>query len=237
MADSKRNSVAGKIAVPKAAGTPTPSSAPPMMDQLEALGKSIGARIKITTAAPHSQTYEGTLFTACPTLNIVAIDTRSNSAQGSTAQPGDYHMFTLSKIQSFQVLSTADTGNAGNSIVTAPIAPVDTKRLQQKAQARIDKLKEAERDQGKGVSKEAQAIFDSLKRINMPVRWHMDQMIVHDAIIITPPYRVEDCKAPKEKQEVLIRVKRVLEGERKKLKEKEDRERKAATPVGPRKGG
>jgi hypothetical protein len=44
MAESKRNSVAGKVAAPKAAGAPAAQSAPPMMDQLEALGKSIGAR-------------------------------------------------------------------------------------------------------------------------------------------------------------------------------------------------
>ncbi len=71
----------------------------------------------------------------------------------------------------------------------------------------------------------------------MPIRWHNQEMIAHDAIIISPPYRGEDCKGSQDKQEVLNRVKRVLEGERKKLKEKDDRDRKAATPVGPRKGG
>ena len=71
----------------------------------------------------------------------------------------------------------------------------------------------------------------------MPIRWHNQQMIVHDAVIISPPYGVEDCKCPKDKQEVLNRVRKVLEGERKKLREKEERDRKAATPVGPRKGG
>ena len=62
-------------------------------------------------------------------------------------------------------------------------------------------------------------------------------MIVHDAVIIPPPYRVEDCKGQKDKQEVLNRVKKVLEGERRKLREREERERKAVTPTGPRKGG
>ena len=42
-------------------------------------------------------------------------------------------------------------------------------------------------------------------------------MIVHDAVIIAPPYRVEDCKGPKEKQEALNRVRKILEGERRKL--------------------
>ena len=71
----------------------------------------------------------------------------------------------------------------------------------------------------------------------MPIRWHKTEMIVHDAVIIPPPYRVEDCKGASNKQEVLNRVRKVLEGERRKLKEKEDRDRKAAAPVEPRKGG
>lgn len=62
-------------------------------------------------------------------------------------------------------------------------------------------------------------------------------MVVHDAVIISPPYRPEDCKGSKEKQEVLNRVRKVLEGERRKLKEREERDRKAAVPLGPRKGG
>ena len=66
-------------------------------------------------------------------------------------------------------------------------------------------------------------------------------MIVSEAVIITPPYRVEDCKGSKDKQEALIRIKKVLEGERRKIREKEERERKAGsgtgTPAGPRKGG
>lgn len=71
----------------------------------------------------------------------------------------------------------------------------------------------------------------------MPVRWHNQEIVVYDAVIIAPPYRIEDCKGTKDKQETLIRVRKVLEGERKKLKEREERERKVATPAGSRKGG
>jgi hypothetical protein len=62
----------------------------------------------------------------------------------------------------------------------------------------------------------------------MPIRWHNQEMIVHEAVIIPPPYRVEDCRAGNDKQEVLIRVRKVLEGERKKLRDKEERERAGA---------
>jgi len=128
-------------------------------------------RIKITTAAPHSQTYEGTLFTYCPILHIVAIDTRSASDQTISAtvpQPGDYRMFPEKQIQSFQLLSRAKGGDAGHgTLATAQpaIRRVDIKRLELRAKVKIDRLKEEERDNGKGVSKEAQAIFDSLKRM------------------------------------------------------------------------
>ena len=60
-------------------------------------------------------------------------------------------------------------------------------------------------------------------------------MIVHEAVIIAPPYRPEDCKGSKEKQQVLNQVKKVLEGERRKLKEREAKS--AGNGNGPRKGG
>jgi len=63
-------------------------------------------------------------------------------------------------------------------------------------------------------------------------------MIVHDAVIIAPPYLPETCKCAKDKQEVLTRVKKVLEGERKKLQSRAEQERKAAaSAAAPRKGG
>lgn len=72
---------------------------------------------------------------------------------------------------------------------------------------------------------------------NVPVRWHNTQIIVFDAVIIKDPYDVNDCSAPGSKQEVLNRTKKILEGERRKMREKLDSQRKTATPTGPRKGG
>ena len=76
-----------------------------------------------------------------------------------------------------------------------------------------------------------------IEHSNMPIRWHNQEMIVYDAVIIPPPYRPEDCKAAKDRQEVLNRVRKVLEGERKKIRDREEREKKTATPAGQRLGG
>jgi hypothetical protein len=112
--------------------------------------------IKLTTAAPQSQTFEGTLFTACPILNVVAINTRP----AATGDSGDYHIIPISRIQNFQITSLASSQQQ-----SSVLPPVDTKRLKEREKARIAQLKEQAADRGKGVSKEAQAIYDSLKRV------------------------------------------------------------------------
>ena len=45
------------------------------------------------------------------------------------------------------------------------IAPVDTKRLKEREDARIRKLKDEEANKGRGVTKEGQAIFHALRRV------------------------------------------------------------------------
>lgn len=60
--------------------------------------------------------------------------------------------------------------------------------------------------------------------------------MVNDAVIISKPYTVDDCAAPKDQQNALSRVRKVLEHERKKIAERTSRPA-VATPIGPRKGG
>lgn len=212
-------------------------------------------RIKITTAAPASATLEGSLFTACPITNVVAIDIRSQvNGVASNSDSGDYRIIPFARIQSFQIVSLASNGTSSTTSLPV-LGSIDTVRAQDRLEARINKLKEEEANRGKGVTRQAQAIFDALKRVyvwrsirggsaltcpsNIPIRWHDQQMVAHEAVIISPPYRPEDCKGGKDKQQVLNQVRRVLEGETKKLKDREDRERKTATPPagGQRKGG
>jgi len=71
----------------------------------------------------------------------------------------------------------------------------------------------------------------------MPIRWHNQEMIVDNVVIIAPPYRTDDCKAPATKQQALNHVRRVLDGERKKIKEREERDKKSGPTGGLRKGG
>lgn len=126
--------------------------------------------MKLTTIAPRSQSYEGTLFTACTILNVVAISTPTSASSGAS-QASDYHIIPVSRVQTFQVVSlTASDWSAENNertfaTASPAIAPVDTKRLKEREDARIRKLKDEEANKGRGVTKEGQAIFDALRRV------------------------------------------------------------------------
>jgi hypothetical protein len=121
-------------------------------------------RVKLTTVL--GQSYEGTLFTACPILNVVALNTRSpppNPSSNAAALPGDYHVIPISKLQAFHILALDTEGDFARA--QPPIARVDVRALKQREAERVAQLHEEYKNRGKGVSREGQALFDSFKRM------------------------------------------------------------------------
>lgn len=144
-----------------------------------------GNSVKLTTSAAPSQTLEGTLFTACPIFNVVAINTAPappNPTSAAFAEPGDYHVIPISTIQSFQILSLVENKDGFANALPA-IGKLDTAKLKEREQQRVKKLKEEEAKKGKGVTAEAQALFNAL-----------DRMYVRDT---SPPTTLElSCAVP-----------------------------------------
>jgi hypothetical protein len=101
-------------------------------------------------------------------LHVVAINTRSpppSPFSNTAAQPGDFHIIPFTRIASCQVIALQQNGDGSIANALPPIGPVDTKQLQKREAARIEQLKAEENDRGKGVTREAQAIYDSLRRM------------------------------------------------------------------------
>ncbi|KAJ5287411.1 hypothetical protein N7478_003097 [Penicillium angulare] len=213
MAENKRQSSGAKAAGP----TMTAGMVP--MDT--ALSGAIGARVRITTAGPSSSTYEGTLFTACPITNLVAINTSPAPAASDAkqAQSGDYHVIPVSRIQSCQLLALPSNSSESPSFTDAQptIQALDTRALKAREIKAVGDILDKEARRGKGVTREAQDIFDAFSR-TMPARWNGQNIIVADAVTIAPPYRVDDCRPLVEGDTAaLARVRKVLEMERKKI--------------------
>ena len=92
----------------------------------------------------------------------------------------------------------------------APLPSLDHSALQSRVEATIARLKAEDAKKGKGVSKEAQDIFDRISR-TLPTRWDGKDIVVSDVVVIEAPYRPEDCRSViGAAKESLGRVKKVV---------------------------
>ncbi|KAL3478074.1 anticodon-binding domain-containing protein [Aspergillus californicus] len=215
MADGKRQNVGEKAPIQGPAGGTSQGIAGAMVPLEAALSGAIGARVRISTS-PVASTIEGTLFTACTITNLVAI----NTADGKQSQAGDYHVIPISRIQSFQVLSldsSAQNETTSFSDANPTLHALDIRALKAREANAVSKIQESESRRGKGVTREAQDLFDAFSRTT-PTRWDGANIIVADAVAITPPYQLENCRSlDQNNPSALTRVRKVLEMERKKM--------------------
>ncbi|KAK7187356.1 hypothetical protein DPSP01_002484 [Paraphaeosphaeria sporulosa] len=234
MAESKRQSIAGKIATPK--GGPNKDA----IDGDSMLYKAVGARIKIT-CAPHNNVLEGTLFTTCSVTNAIAINTAPappNPSAPLSSQPGDYHIIPFAHILSFELIGAGERAAAsgpGFDGALPPIQKVDLAAIRAREEHTIREMKKKDAQKGKGVSKEAQDIFDAVSRL-LPTRWADAQIVVNDAVLINPPYTVDNLAAPAGKEQSVAQVRKILENHYQRKKNAGSRA-PVATPIAPRKGG
>ncbi|CAN9478464.1 unnamed protein product [Alternaria alternata] len=232
MADNKRNSVAGKVATPNLkAGT---SSGKDVIGADSDLYKAVGSRIKVT-CAPGKNVLEGTLFTACNLTHAIAINTAPappNPSASIFSQPGDYHIIPFAHIESFEIIGTGERASES--------APGFDGALPQHLQDQtIREMKKKDMQKGKGVSPEAQELFDAISR-TLPTRWADTQIVVSDSVLIQAPYTLDNIKAPSDKQQAENHVRKVVERfyQRKKGAASGGAARApVAVPNAPRKGG
>ena len=159
------------------------------------------SRIRLQTLPPQSRTLEGTVFAISPILNLLTL----TSSPNPTDDASTYHILPFSAVQHFSVISLP-------SPPTQPkeLPPLDHSALQSRLDAAITRLKAEDARKGKGVTREAQDIFDRISR-TLPTRWEGKDIVVSDAVVIEAPYRSDDCRLiTGAAKESLGRVKKVV---------------------------
>ncbi|KAI4173298.1 MAG: hypothetical protein LQ343_003009 [Gyalolechia ehrenbergii] len=146
----------------------------------KAIANNLPRSIRLQTTLPSHATMEGTLFTACPITNLVAITTTTPTSLNT---PPTYHILPISSIQNFTLLAVPPASNGFASPPnTAPaLGNVPTAALLARADAAVARLKEAASRRNKNVGKEAQDLFDGISR-TLPTRWDGNNIVVMDSV-------------------------------------------------------
>jgi hypothetical protein len=131
--------------------------------------KLTGSSVKIT-CAPGKNVLEGILFTACPLTHAIAINTAPappNPSAPVFSQPGDYHIIPFAHIESFEIVGSGERASeavAGFDGALPSISKVDVAALQAREEQTIREMKKKDAQKGKGVSEEAQDLFNAISR-------------------------------------------------------------------------
>ncbi|KAK7533045.1 anticodon-binding domain-containing protein [Phyllosticta citribraziliensis] len=248
-ADGKRLSTAGKVATPKLGDQSILNDSH--------LYKIIGKRVKITTTiaaatSNNNGALEGVVYAADPVLNILAVNTAPappNPATNLASQPGNYHVISIPHIQDFKILASGGGSGGEDGAVAADtvggfeaavpsIGTLDLGALKRREEEAVKKLIQKEATRGRGVPKEAQEIFDAINK-TLPARWHEQSIVINDAVILGPPYTLNDLKAGEGKEMTLAHIRKIMESHlaKKKASGGQPQRPGVATPIPPRKGG
>jgi hypothetical protein len=128
-----------------------------------------GLRVRVT-AAPENNKLEGILFTVSNHTNTIAIDTAPappNPSSSTQNKLCDFHLIPVAHITNFEVLGPGERvpdSGPGFDGALPPIAKIDPEVLTAREEQTIREMKKKDAQRGKGVTREAQDMFDFVAR-------------------------------------------------------------------------
>ncbi|GES93855.1 protein LSM12 homolog [Rhizophagus clarus] len=210
--------------------------------QQKGLEWTLGLSIRVKTL--NDDEYEGQIYAYDPKTNCVVLQTSSASTtpNSSGSQKYDFRILKISFLKEVAQIpnrkpsidinsnfatvtnstannSSANGQNTNNGIFSTfvpSVGYVPMERIQAREIQAVKETQAALARIGVGVTQKAQDIFDALSK-TLPCRWAKDSIVVLDEVMISPPYDIDDCKASQSASGSLAQVRKVLEGERKRL--------------------
>ncbi|GLE08706.1 hypothetical protein PINS_up020069 [Pythium insidiosum] len=148
-------------------------------------GKVVGAKVRVTTC--HDETFEGVIFTLDAVANFLILEERPVDAPAKSKT----RIFQMEALKKIEVVEKAPSDA---NLALPSVSEDDLLRLEQKNKGIAER---ALASIGKGVSAEAQAIFDALQQDGQSIR-------VMEDVLIQPPVRAQNCVSAN--TQVLARV-------------------------------
>ncbi|KAJ3226491.1 protein with role in RNA processing [Clydaea vesicula] len=171
----------------------------------------IGLKVKLITTS--DIVYEGLVYAYEPTINLLVLQEIKLTSTSKKKQH-NFHLLKLSFIKEILKSTSNNSENSNMKHELIPVTKVNEHIITKREHDALNKI-------GLNVSDQAQLIFDALSK-TLPVKWKDDSILVLDEVLITDPYKVENCKVLIKKNnannsQAFARVCKVLEGERKRL--------------------
>ncbi|KAK4701706.1 protein LSM12, partial [Phenoliferia sp. Uapishka_3] len=185
---------------PAAPSTPTP---------IHSLSTLLSLPLSLTLSANGTipeRTITGSLWSYDASLSLVVLSSPSTSPSAPKSSRS-YTFVKTPQIKSIVALST--TPDETLPTLAEALRSMSVKEAEARVEKAVVEDKKMRARVGKGVSEEAQAIFDALGK-TLPVRWHERQIVVMDEVLISAPYGVADVKGGKGAGERIERVRKVV---------------------------
>ncbi|DBA04653.1 TPA: hypothetical protein N0F65_012236 [Lagenidium giganteum] len=193
---------AKKVTAPTSVSTTMHASGTATLPKELTDGNILGAKLRVVTMA--DETFEGAVFTFDPVANFLFLE----EVDANTPAKSKTRIFQVDALKSIELLEKG----SGEALQLPHITEEDLVRLEQRNKGIAER---AIASIGKDVSAEAQTIFDALNK-TMPCEWDGQNIRVMGEVVIQPPYQPQNCVS--DNAPVLSRVKKVLEGEKNKLR-------------------
>lgn len=166
-------------------------------------GHVVGAKLRVTTG--RDEKHEGVVFTYDPVSKFLVLEEHDTEVPTKSKT----YIFQMENLRQIELLEKP----SGEENLQLPnITEDDLLRMEQRNKAVAER---ALASIGRGVSTEAQAIFDALNK-TMPCEWDGKSIRVMGEVTINAPYQPENSQSSN--AQVLSRVQKVLEGVLSKLR-------------------
>ncbi|KAK9469731.1 anticodon-binding domain-containing protein [Lipomyces arxii] len=176
----------------------------------------VGLKVRVVTAL--DDTIVGSVYSYCLNTNTLALIEEGEPVAGK-ADLKNVRILKASFIKSLNVLKKSEdsTGTGtGFGKISPAIGPVNLTSVNQKMNRAMRNASQNAIAVGVGISKDGQNLYDALAR-TLPVRWLNKAIYVLEEVKIEPPYTADSCLASDPESIALARVKKVVDGERRRL--------------------